>query len=1158
VVYWADRKESKPRTKPRSDHEQRAGQGRRGRPRLPRSASDYQGRGETILNLSKSRLTSLPPEIAQLKGLTSLDLSDNQLTRLPREVAELTNLSALNLRGNRLSSLPREVAGLTTLTELNLGANQLTSLPAEIGQLERVMKLDLSDNQVTSLPRGIAKLKNLDWLLLSGNGLTSLPPEVAQLTDLLFLDLDRNHLTSLPPEIVRLTNLKSLDLSGNQLASLPSEIARLKNLTTLVIRTNRFASLSPEIGQLTNLNALYLADNQLASLPPEIAQLKSLALLSLWGNRFTSLPREIARLPNLTHLDLDWNQLTSLPPEIAQLTSLTKLDLRGNRLTSLPPEIAQLTNLRNLVTSGNQLTSLPPEIAQLKNLTRLDLSANQLTSLAPDIGQVTKLERLEVSGNPLADPPPEVVDQGTQAILAYLRAKAEASRRQWVSKLLLVGEGGAGKTSLLRKLRGEDFNPQEDTTHGVMTSALRLAHPELKGVTMQLNTWDFGGQQIYHATHQFFLTRRSLYLVVWNARQGFEQGKFYYWLDTLQARAPESPVLLVATCTEDRPADLPLSELQKRYPQIKGSFSVSNRDGTGIDGVREAVAKVAAGLPLMGERWPAAWLGAAKAIRSVRANSIPAQAFRQMLAQHNLSDQDKQVLSRWLHELGDIVYFQDDRELNDVVLLQPDWVTATICRVLDSDAVKKEMGVLTRECMEGIWDDLDRNMQQHFLRLMERFDLSYRTLEDRDISIVVERLSWEPPAYQQVWQAIESTPSCKQVSMKFQFGSTVPAGLPTWFIARSHRFTTHTHWRQGALFADSPAREHLALVRADAHDRSIRLTVRGPAPHNFFALLRDGLELTIARFPGLPVQRLVPCPGHDGEPCPYEFDFANLDRAIKREKPVEELQCPVGLDAVSVPGLLFGIHWGAQDRVLRRIDELEESLEARHREQMTELRELRELAQREFLNAFRRDQANVDVQCPNVFVLTSSGSGALLQTLSGPKGRTMWAEWGDKLGGAKLDLQLCCQMPGAWHPAGKPYQLRAPAEWLQPLAPYLRRLVSVLKYAAPLAGPALPVVGPAAGLASEELQKRFKHDIEFTEALVEKLPEFEESLLPKGEARRAELAGAMRAEGAELRALRHVLDRLDPAHAWGGLSAVWTPEGHCLWLCQEHAAAFRN
>jgi internalin A len=95
-----------------------------------------------------------------------------------------------------------------------------------------------------------------------------------------------------------------------------------------------------------------------------------------------------------------------------------------------------------------------------------------------------------------------------------------------------------GKTSLLRVLRGEQFNPQEPTTHGLETNPLQIAHPSETNVTMQLNSWDFGGQQIYHATHQFFLTNRSLFLLVWHARMGFEAGKLYYWLDMLTALAP--------------------------------------------------------------------------------------------------------------------------------------------------------------------------------------------------------------------------------------------------------------------------------------------------------------------------------------------------------------------------------------------------------------------------------------------------------------------------------------------------------------------------------------------------------------------------------------------------------------------------------------------
>lgn len=111
--------------------------------------------------------------------------------------------------------------------------------------------------------------------------------------------------------------------------------------------------------------------------------------------------------------------------------------------------------------------------------------------------------------------------------------------------------------------------------------------------------------------------------------------------------------------------------------------------------------------------------------------------------------------------------------------------------------------------------------------------------------------------------------------------------------------------------------------------------------------------------------------------------------------------------------------------------------------------------------------------------------------------------------------------------------------------------------AAPLAGPALPLVGPALGIVSKELEQRFKDSIEFTMALVEKLPDFAESRFPKAGELIPEVAGAVRAEGAELRTLRQLLDELDPAKDWGDLRAIWTPEGHCLWLCENHSAAFK-
>ena len=69
---------------------------------------------------------------------------------------------------------------------------------------------------------------------------------------------------------------------------------------------------------------------------------------------------------------------------------------------------------------------------------------------------------------------------------------------------------GVGKTQLLRALGEKEFQVGTVTTWGIDVQPLELTHPEDEDVTMTLRCWDFGGQNIYHATHQFFLTSRCL------------------------------------------------------------------------------------------------------------------------------------------------------------------------------------------------------------------------------------------------------------------------------------------------------------------------------------------------------------------------------------------------------------------------------------------------------------------------------------------------------------------------------------------------------------------------------------------------------------------------------------------------------------------------
>jgi len=535
------------------------------------------------------------------------------------------------------------------------------------------------------------------------------------------------------------------------------------------------------------------------------------------------------------------------------------------------------------------------------------------------------------------------------------------------------------------------------------------------------------------------------------------------------------------------------------------------------------------------------------------------------LDEHQVTGTQARVLTKWLHELGEILFFQDVNELNDTVILNSHWVTEAIGHVLASNEVVEQLGIFTREHMNRLWARLTPAMREHFLRLMEQFDLSYRILEDQDKSLVIERVPYDPPDYATRWQAHHDCAPCREIKMRFVLDATMPAGIPTWFIARSHRFSMRTHWRHGALFGDDvKTPTHLGLVQAMPHDRYVTLTVRGPAPQNFFALLRDGLEVTFKRFPGLGITRKVPCCGHNGEACSHEFDLKQLEKALALNPPRTKIECPEAFEDVPIAKLLFGID---RDTTEQRLDELL-SYAQRADEQLSkvsyELEQLAEYSQREFTKWFNAEQNKEESQCPYVFILRGGTYDNDLQGLfsgTGIRGGMM-DEMRDRVWKRKVELQLYCQMPGHWHPCGYErgkddpvtglYQVELNGELAQAMATYLPTMVKWLKFARPLltATTGLHIPLPDA----KQLEAHLKQDQERMEKLAAQVQESTEMKLAK---RLGEAGQPLEASGAFLRNLRRLLEEKDKQQTWGGLKRILTKEGHHLWLCSQHLAEYK-
>lgn len=991
-----------------------------------------------------------------------------------------------------------------------------------------------------------AALYGFEELDLAGRGIVSLPSTIGQLDRLKVLHLSWNQLTELPKEIGDLSSLTKLHIHKNKLSSLPPEIGDLALLEMLELRDNNLKSLPVELGKIRNLRVLQLGGNQNLELCEELFELSNLVKLDLGGCSLPLLPASIGNLAQLEGLYISYNSLTCLPHQIGNLVSLKELDVGYNKLLSLTRNIGNLRNLKVLKLHGNEIKEIPSEVGSLRNLTLLYMYENKLTSLPVEIGYLTKLEELALTKNDkLMDPPPGISTQGTTAVITFFRERLKGSYRQWVSKLLLVGQSGVGKTSLLRALKDEHFIEGLDPTHGIKTDRLTLQHPEVTNVKMTLTTWDFGGEDICHATHQFFLTDQSLYLLVWDARRGWQAGKLRYWLDLIHAKAPNSPILVVVTHIDQSNSSIPKLELSREYTHIVGFHEVSNKSNTGISDLRKKIQDAAAKLPLMGRKWPASWLTVANAIRDLPDNFVQPHELYKLMAKRGIHDKKARILLELLHKMGELLYFREYQELRNIVVLKPQWVTNAINKVIKSSAVKMNGGLLTQQIISELWSDIPEYARDHLLSLMELFDLSRRTLENRNASLILPLLPDSPTDdLKKQYKLWKNRYGSEEISMKFEFGS-MPPGIATAFIARSHTLTLEQYWLHGVLLRDLGKHEHLALLEVFEHKNYLRLSVTGPVPHNFFSTLRSRLEHILEMFPGIEPDRKITCPGHHGNECPHEFKLEYIVNAQKLKKLT--VQCPRELRQVSVPGLLYGWHMSTQEGIyeeLKRLRQEQQKILQKCSESeeltvktfdkansiITMLQENRSQLQRHFTRFFSWAQKDEEFSCPNVF------------TLEPLNGRV----WTGKMLSQKVVLQLYCQCPGRWHATknGGRYTIKMSPEWMKKMTPYLIKLSRVLKFAAPLAEPAANII---MGQIERTFQDHFKMIDELSEKLLAESGITSEELAEQLKT----MENPERISGAPLRTLKVLLKKLDPTCQWGRLQRRPTSEGDYLWLCQD-------
>jgi small GTP-binding protein len=815
----------------------------------------------TTLNLSGNQLTELPPEITNLTNLTTLNLSGNQLTELPLKITKLKNLTTLNLNYNQLTELPLEITKLKNLTTLNLSGNQLPELPIEITKLTNLTALDLSSNQLIELPIEITKLMNLIALNLSFNELTELPLEITKQMNLTALNLSFNELTELPIEITNLTNLTSLDLNYNELTELPFNIAKLTNLTSLDLNYNQLTELPFDITNLTNLTSLGLSGNQLTELPFDITNLTNLTSLGLSGNQLTELPFNITKLKNLISLDLSEIGLKELPIEITNLTNLTSLELSDNELKELPFEIMNLTNLTSLSLERNQLMEFPHEITNLINLKMLLIHMNQLKELPPEITNLTKLEYLDLSENPLKLPPIEIAEKGIEAIRDYFKSLEESERQPLNEvKVLLVGDGGAGKTSLVKRLLEDEFNNNEPKTHGININKWEISDGEDK---IKVHFWDFGGQEIMHATHQFFLSKRSLYVLVLDGRKEEEEE---YWLKHIESFGGDSPILVVINKIDDNPSfDVNRPFLQAKYKGIKGFHRISCKENEGIDSFDETLRNELAKVELRKEPFAKNWFNVKTKLENMTDNFISYEEYQKLCIEENITNESAQeTLIGFLSHLGIILYFKEFH-LDHTHVLEPKWITGAVYKIINSKKVAENNGLLRLNSLYDILKQRDetdyfypREKHEYIIDLMKKFELCYEI--ESGCILIPDLLEIPEPEFDFDYSS----------SLKFLIDyDFLPKSVMPRFIVKMHKdIKDNLRWRTGVVL-ENVTFNSTAVIKADENDKKIYIFVGGKQKRDYFSAILHKLREINNDFGNIATER-VPLPDEPEITVSYE------------------------------------------------------------------------------------------------------------------------------------------------------------------------------------------------------------------------------------------------------------------------------------------------
>ena len=512
------------------------------------------------------------------------------------------------------------------------------------------------------------------------------------------------------------------------------------------------------------IKQLNLSQNQLSILRINIpSYLKKCTKLELQYNNIKDIPPSILELPLIKELNLSHNKISELP-KILWSASLVQLNLSYNELKALPGGVTErcADSMKMLRLAHNLLREVPKCVCFLCRLHILDISDNpEILVLPVDLGRLRELKQLILNGlHHLYDPPPSICENSATCI-SYLKSQFIKQTNYYRMKLMLVGKQYVGKTTMVGCLQGKQY--PEGSTIGVdigdWSYRLSMFKP-----TFSFSVWDFAGQEEYYATHQVFLSKRSLYLAVWNVldeRKGIEELR--PWLNNIISQAPESRIIIVGTHLDKlitklgsrEQANAKCREYQQQLNQIVEHSFVDNTNVVevmfvglkgkliNVSALKKQIYKVAEqctedGRLVMGSSIPVSYNKVDDMLKSSKLLEpiLHATQFKSMvrsLDQPDLQSEDEiRAVTLFLHNVGSLLHFDDHRHnLDDLYFIKPQWLCKLMSTVITveerNDYIKD--GRIDKQDLKKLFQTADHDAYpekylEQYLVLFNRFEIA--------------------------------------------------------------------------------------------------------------------------------------------------------------------------------------------------------------------------------------------------------------------------------------------------------------------------------------------------------------------------------------------------------------------------------------------------